>query len=276
MFALASGLAQADDRWSALWRNADQRGEQLLQKGYAAAAAKTFTDPRHKAYATLKAGEFADAAKAYSALDDGDAHYNRGNALAHSGDLKEALKAYDTALARDAQNRDAQHNRDLVEKALEQQEQQQQQQSGKQDQDSKGDDDQKQQGESGGNADPQKSDQSNPQDPSQEAGEKSQPEQQAGESKPKEDDAEAARRDAQASVEEAGRDRPTKPERGDANRAGEKPATATDSAAAKPLTEQQLAQEQWLRRIPDDPGGLLRRKFLIEHMLREQQRKQPP
>jgi hypothetical protein len=40
--------------------------------------------------------------------------------------------------------------------------------------------------------------------------------------------------------------------------------------AAAPPTEQQLAQEQWLRRIPDDPGGLLRRKFMIEHMLRKQ------
>jgi Ca-activated chloride channel family protein len=26
--------------------------------------------------------------------------------------------------------------------------------------------------------------------------------------------------------------------------------------------------EQWLRRIPDDPGGLLRRKFRNEHQRR--------
>jgi Ca-activated chloride channel family protein len=25
------------------------------------------------------------------------------------------------------------------------------------------------------------------------------------------------------------------------------------------------ADEQWLRRIPDDPGGLLRRKFLLQY-----------
>jgi Ca-activated chloride channel family protein len=43
---------------------------------------------------------------------------------------------------------------------------------------------------------------------------------------------------------------------------------------AQPLSEQQLAEDQWLRRIPEDPGGLLRRKFLIEHMLRQQQRAQ--
>ena len=35
------------------------------------------------------------------------------------------------------------------------------------------------------------------------------------------------------------------------------------------LTEEDAqAMEQWLRRIPDDPGGLLRRKFLYEHQRR--------
>ncbi len=36
--------------------------------------------------------------------------------------------------------------------------------------------------------------------------------------------------------------------------------------------EQRQALEQWLRRIPDDPGGLLRRKFLLEY----QRRGSPP
>jgi Ca-activated chloride channel family protein len=40
---------------------------------------------------------------------------------------------------------------------------------------------------------------------------------------------------------------------------------------AKPETEQQLALDQWLRWIPDDPAGLLRRKFMIEHMLKERE-----
>jgi len=31
------------------------------------------------------------------------------------------------------------------------------------------------------------------------------------------------------------------------------------------MTEDQKATEQWLRRIPDDPGGLLRRKFLYQY-----------
>ena len=38
------------------------------------------------------------------------------------------------------------------------------------------------------------------------------------------------------------------------------------------LDEGQLASEQWLRRIPDDPAGLLRRKFKYQY---QQQNRQP-
>ena len=37
----------------------------------------------------------------------------------------------------------------------------------------------------------------------------------------------------------------------------------------KPPSEQSLAEQQWLRQIPDDPAGLVRRKFLIEHWLKQ-------
>ncbi len=50
-------------------------------------------------------------------------------------------------------------------------------------------------------------------------------------------------------------------------------AGATD-AKPKPETEQAMALDQWLRWIPDDPAGLLRRKFMIEHM--EKQRSDTP
>ncbi|HEV7137875.1 MAG TPA: hypothetical protein VGN43_14650 [Steroidobacteraceae bacterium] len=38
----------------------------------------------------------------------------------------------------------------------------------------------------------------------------------------------------------------------------------------KPESERQLALDQWLRQIPDSPAGLLQRKFLIEHMMKQQ------
>ncbi|MGC8522112.1 MAG: hypothetical protein ACP5PN_09690 [Steroidobacteraceae bacterium] len=36
----------------------------------------------------------------------------------------------------------------------------------------------------------------------------------------------------------------------------------------KPMSEKKLALDQWLRQIPNDPAGLLRREFLIQYMLR--------
>ena len=35
--------------------------------------------------------------------------------------------------------------------------------------------------------------------------------------------------------------------------------------------ERRIANEAWLRRVPDDPGGLLRAKFRIEHERRQLQ-----
>ncbi len=48
-----------------------------------------------------------------------------------------------------------------------------------------------------------------------------------------------------------------------------KPTQGGASADAQPMSsEEQLAADQWLRRIPDDPGGLLRRKFLYQYRQR--------
>ena len=43
---------------------------------------------------------------------------------------------------------------------------------------------------------------------------------------------------------------------------------ANDREAAQ--DEKQQAVQQWLQRVPDDPGGLLRRKFLLEYQRRQQ------
>jgi Ca-activated chloride channel family protein len=51
--------------------------------------------------------------------------------------------------------------------------------------------------------------------------------------------------------------------------AGQARSPTDAQVAAEPLTsEEQQAAAQWLRRIPDDPGGLLRRKFLYQYQQR--------
>ena len=50
------------------------------------------------------------------------------------------------------------------------------------------------------------------------------------------------------------------------NREGEeKPEEIEINPVEASITEQQKATEQWLKRIPDDPGGLLKRKFLYQY-----------
>jgi Ca-activated chloride channel family protein len=64
-------------------------------------------------------------------------------------------------------------------------------------------------------------------------------------------------------------------QRGGANSAesgitANKARASVDSPPQQPRSEQALALDQWLRGIPDDSGELLRRKFMIEHMMKQQ------
>src|SRR5690348_77612 len=107
--------------WTDLWLTPDQQGQRLLDAGEAGKAAQQFQDPRRRAYADVKAGNYDAAATQLAPLKDVDSLYNRGNALARAGKLKDALAAYDAALAKEPDNRDARHNRDLIEQQLQKQ-----------------------------------------------------------------------------------------------------------------------------------------------------------
>ncbi|MEE9357790.1 MAG: hypothetical protein V3U62_05665, partial [Sedimenticolaceae bacterium] len=73
------------------------------------------------------------------------------------------------------------------------------------------------------------------------------------------DTAEAAKRDVMPSQqsEQAG------------EKSGQESGIARQDESGELPDEKELALEQWLRQIPDDPSGLLRRKFMLEHLLRE-------
>ena len=129
LLCLAASAAQAGT-WTNLWSTREQQAQKLLDSKNPAAAAPLFTDARRRAYAEMEAGQYAQAAKSLEPFKDVDSQYNRGNALAHSGQLGEALSAYDAALKAAPGNEDVIRNRDLVRRQLERQ---QQNQSGRQD-----------------------------------------------------------------------------------------------------------------------------------------------
>ena len=277
--------------WSDLWLRRDQQAQQALEAGQPAQAARLFDDPQHRGYAEIQAKHYAEAAKQLAPLADPQSQYNRGNALAHSGELRAALDAYDAALKRappgSALSRDAQHNRDLVARRL-------QQQAGKGGQQSSGSqqqagNDQLQSPSAGQPSSPQAPSQAPSDRPAQASAQPSsqgpaqdsaQPQgQQAAGAAAAAEEARRAERDAAAAVQQTQRqpaDHSTAngPAAG-ADAADRLPADAArqpnPGVPAQPPTEQTMALDQWLRWIPDDPGGLLRRKFLIEHMMKQQE-----
>lgn len=313
--------------WQDLWHTPEQQAQRMLDAGHAKEAAQAFHDPRRRAYAQTQASQYAEAAKTLAPLQDADSLFNRGNALARAGQLQQALAAYDAALKKNPQDKDAQRNRALVEKALQQQKQQKQQssqsgqnskqgqqgqqdhssQDGKQGQDQSQSNGQQQSGKSQSGqsqsdhsqqnkADTQK--QTAPQNqssPAQSGGQQAQDKQSAqdnstqqqaqqqrsstGQSTPTaKDDAAQARRDA-AQALKAAQAQSQPATTADAMHAqapahGDQSAPAAQDSVMPRESEQALALDQWLRRIPDDPGGLLRRKFMIEHMLRQQENRQ--
>lgn len=280
---LCATAAQAESGWYSLWRTPDQRGEAELRAGRAAAAAQTYTDPRRKAWAQLKAGDDRAAADSYVGLDAPEAPYNRGNALVRAGALQQALQAYDEALARNPGDRDALHNRELVAKTLQAQQRPASQQS--------------QQGRTASNAPGGAGAQPTAQPASGPPGQAPQsaatpgsasgqpaPQPQPG---PAEGPGQGAPEGGTGSGANTlggalgndpgtgGRVNPNTPdsaaqaERDVLGATRSRSGLRTGRDTPLPRTEQQLAEEQWLRRLPDDSSGLLRRKFLIQHLIRQ-------
>ncbi len=248
--------------WDGLWLNRDQKGRESFAREAWDEAAEAFTDPDWRASALYRAGRHEEAAAAWAAMDSARAHYNRGNALARAGRLEEALEAYRQALEANPDLEDARHNRDLVERLREQQ--QQQQQSGDQDQ---------QAGDSQQQAGQDAQQPGNPGDSADEPGENStgreaenaqsrSADDEAGDS-PDADQTQGAKSPQQDST--ANREGS-----GDSDAGGADAADGTDEAQAASADpeadpEARQAMEQWLRRIPDDPSALLRRKFLHQY-----------
>jgi Ca-activated chloride channel family protein len=239
--------------WRDLWLRPDQQGQAALERSLPEQAATLFEDPEWAAAAMYQAGQYDASAAELSGVDSPDAHYNRGNALARAGKLAEAVSAYDRALELAPDHADAEYNRELVADLLEQQQEQQQQEQQS---------DEGQQNESG---EPQPDEQQASQSDSG-SGEEQQGSQDASEG------SDESRDTGQSEQQTAANDEPTsEPEPPDNDEQGEQadPGDQPLQAAATPQAVEDWASEQaadqWLRRIPQDPGGLLRRKFLYQY-----------
>ena len=277
--------------WDDLWKNKDQQAYEKLQADKADEAAKQFTQPEWKASAEYRAGNFAEAAKQFANQDTATAHYNRGNALAKSGQLKEAITAYDKALSIDANLEDAQKNRKIVEEALKKQQEQKDNQQQNQDQNqqdknqqNKDSQDQKSQDQQQNQQDQSQQDQDQKNQDSQQQNQQnsSSGQDSSAQNQSMQDDATNSSQanpsamDAQTSSSASSQmnqvsqtsSAQSEEQKSDAQKEAE--AKALAELQKDGLTEEERKNlEQWLRRVPDDPSGLLRRKF--ENEFRKQQ-----
>lgn len=108
----APQVAQSAWRWADLWHRRDQQAVAAFLAG--AAADGVFDDPRWQAAARYQGGQYEAVLALLHGQFDVAAHYNRGNALARLGRWREAIAEYDAALVLDPGHGDAQHNRALL------------------------------------------------------------------------------------------------------------------------------------------------------------------
>lgn len=261
----AQAQAQEKGGW---WQRADQRDHAQVAQGVDA----------------YRRGDFAKAEQAFAGKTSADALYNQGNALAKQGRYDEAIAAYDAALAKQPGMADAVANRTAVQRVRKQQQQPSQGQDGGQSSQS-------------GKAKSPPSQGSNASQPS--SPQQTQP-------PPKSQDAQAAAKrtptppapqqptspaqksptpqgaqppqaadaKAQQAADAAQRQRMQQALAKAGEQAGKDPARAAQAVKETPeQREQRQALEAWLRRVPDDPGGLLKAKFELEN---ERRRKEGP
>ncbi len=274
--------------WDNAWSRPDQQGMQALERQAPEEAARLFQDPSWKGIAHYRAGDFEQAEQTFADLKTPQAQYNRGNALAKLGRYQEALASYQSTLTQQPDHTDARHNAQLIKKLLEQQS------SLSKDAANSSFDSptsQDQQGKNGeGNTQNQEmgtqeqNKVSNPTASQPDDGKNSKPQNGMDSHKPQEspsrsDDQMAAKDDEENTLSPSQGLQEKEQHDGDSGSSADQEqsddgsgfkssslASRSDSSVEEQASEQAL--QQWLRRIPDDPGGLLRRKFLLEHRRR--------
>jgi Ca-activated chloride channel family protein len=289
--------------WGNLWARPDQQAYRALQHGDAKTAARLFKDSRWRSVAQYRAGNYAAAATEFGKQHTPDALYNQGNALARAGKLEAAAQNYRKVLQHQPDNADAQHNLKIVEDLLKRRQQKQNsnknpkggksrhQHSQNSSQGKSG----QQQSQGAKHKQPGQHPQQNAnagqagQKPSQDKQNSQANSQKAGKQQQAQSDKKNAAQQQHANKQQAksasinshNAAQAKKPEQEKQGQVRQQAAArpqnpSSDQHAATPAhettahNESNQALQQWLRRIPDDPGGLLRRKFMLQHQQREQ------
>jgi len=298
------------DKWRNLWSTSDQQGQQAFQAQDFDQAADKFTDKNWKASAYYRSGDFAKAVEHFEPFQDANSLYNKANALANLKKFQEAIDTYDETLKIVPQMDDAIKNRDYLKQLLSQQKQQQSQQNSDQTQQEDSDKQSKEQDQQQQNS-AQDGSQSNDSESSQSqqnnngtedsdantAGSEqaatqsneSQEKDPAENNKPLEPDAnnnipqqsgqqtesDKAQEIEPSSNENSSEQQAMSGQQQEENNQEGSDSSTTNDVLSQLSQEEQQSLKQWLQRIPDNPGNLLRIKFRNNSLLKQRQQQAP-
>lgn len=244
--------------WVDLWQTPDQKASKLLKEHKYKAAFATFKSNDWAAVAAYRSGEYEEAARLFAKQNNADGYYNQANALAHMGKYEQAIKALDEALKLAPNDADAKYNKKVLEDLLKKQQQEKQKNQSQTNQKKQQQDKDNEQDKNDSNTEKGSQDKNKPEENTNNK----------NDSKNKSDeDAKKDVKDRQNEdkKEDKEKQQPQKEEKQNQDeRKDENVSEAKEESKNK--NEQ---HQQWLRLIPDDPGGLLREKFLRDHLQRK-------
>lgn len=287
-----------------LWQTPEQRAAEQLEQGEHEALLNDAPDADWQGLAHYRDGDFENATRAWAAgtteadsqevdadaevdaapaalnQTDENRQYNLATAETRAGNYSRALELFDELLEKGADQPDVANNRAVAEQLyeLQQEQQQQDEEEGKGEQGEQGegentnaDGEKAQPEDSASEAKAEKQTMEEEQSPQSDTNDHSEqdsadrdesdsPQSDASklaDSLDEQDDQDAAEALAAEAASQAEKEASAKDEQGDSE--------MMEVDDREPLTEQEQATEQWLRRIPDDPTGLLRRKLERSH-----------
>lgn len=273
--------AHAATHWRDLWLRRDQQAQQALRHGQPAQAQALARSPMLRGTAAYRAGHLTAAARAFKQAGGAQGLYNLGNTLARQGHYRQAIDAYDRALKLAPGDVDAKANRQALQDWLKKHKPPQHDGHGAQDHKhgGRGAQGSSQQqaagkGQSSGRDTPGQGGQGQ----NRQASDGSRHKAQAGKDGSGADarQAQQQRQQAEQARQSMKRKMDQALQQGHASHPQHTPADnsfalgrqhAPDEGKHKALP---APLQQALERVPDDPGGLLRRKFMLEYERRQQ------
>jgi len=257
--------------WDSLWKNANQRGQAALEQQQADKALELFNRSDWQATAAYRQGDYQKSAELYSQLDNADADYNRGNALAKQNKINGAIKAYQQALKKNPALQDAKDNLELLTELKKKQQKDKKQGDEKEDNKQDNSDQKENKKNQKGNKQGQKNKSDKQNQKNKDSNEQSQQEKDKQAEKNKDDlkkQFDKERKDEGEGISDPNEHGRLGKEAGKEKK--QKKLKQKNKQEVQKAREKNQHADQWLRKIPDDSAGLWRRKFMYQYRDRSQ------